>query len=455
MIVGTVVLTHALVLLATSGFARSDDSTRFDCSESALRVHRLSNGVVVLVSHHPIENEYFAVLHRFGLLDDARGESQWTHLLEHLAVRVTDTSELRTDLPTREGVPAGQISVNGETSGHLLRLEAIFPSRDPRRLEDVFPRASAWARFEVALGHSAFEASRAIGEVDFTERNGALHKWALVAWNQAARGATRVDLRGALSSARSEDLAAAATRFRTCEPPVFLFHGGIDPRTAIEFASSIPVWAPTDVGPVEPVVSPPRSGARIEWDLKATAIVGVCEIPARTPRERLAGILAADVLIPVMANGRHARQAARAMIGFEAGTGIAGEQKGRLFLTASAADGVTGERAIEALRSTLSALRVECTDDLDALADRFEGVRDRSFDVRANLRHGGLRGASTPYDGMQAALEAAHHRIHLDAYDHDAVREAYKSLDCEAAAEEFVAWLAEDRWFWLTIEPKP
>lgn len=453
-----VVLAHAGLLSGTNLLADDDDAaaaTRFDCRDSALRIHRLSNGVVVLVSHHPIENEYFAVLHRFGLLDDARGESQWTHLLEHLAVRVTDSSASKTDLPLREGVPAGTISVNGETSGHLLRLEAIFPSTDPRRLEDVFSRASAWTRFEVAVAHSAFEATRAIGEVDFTERSGALHKWALVAWNQAARGATRVELRDALSSARPEELAAAATRFRTCEPPVLLFHGGLDPKTAIEFASSIPVWAPTDARPVEPIVSPPRTGTRIEWDLKTTAIVGVCEIPAETPRERLAGILAAEVLIPVMANGRHGREATRAMIGFEAGTGVAGDRKGRLFITATVADGVPAERAIKAIQATLSALRTENTDDIESLVDRFEGTRDRCFDVRANLRHGGLLGASTPYDGMQAALEAAQLRIQLDAYDHDAVCQAFGSLDCEATATEFVDALAEDRWHWLTIEPKP
>lgn len=166
----------------------------FDLTASAITGHRLENGLVVLVSSRASSDGYFAVFRRHGLLDDSPGETQWSHLLEHLAVRATDTSELRGALPARGSLPPATITVNGETTGRILRLEAIFPADDPARLPDLLPRARSWIDFEIALEHASFEAGRAVQELEVTESAGTAHKWALAAWNQAARGATRVEL---------------------------------------------------------------------------------------------------------------------------------------------------------------------------------------------------------------------------------------------------------------------
>jgi hypothetical protein len=437
------------MITSTIALAACLVADEFSLAGSQLETKMLSNGVVVAIARVECENEYFALFHRGGLLDDDLGETQWSHLLEHLVIRTTDQLDdvFISDQPPPELI----VQPNGETGAHVLRLEAIFRVADAEPLAKLAPRAKAWMQFQIAGDHAAAEAARAIEELNFAERTGHAHKWALAAWNQARRGATTVELRGAIANAKPESLAAAASRMRARHPPLLLLHGGIEAQRAHEFASSIPVAAP------EPGVEDPSRAARslpnpngaVSWDLALDCIVAACDVPAATPTQRLAGLCAAELLQPAFVRAA-ARDLRNPLMVFETGDQAT---TGRLLITALIPPGGNAERARGALERMLAALAAELADDPETAADNLDAVRRRSFGARARITFGKSL-VSDPYAGAQTSIDGAYHRILLGVVDDSQLEAAYREYDPDLAATELGSWLAPERWSWLSLEAK-
>jgi len=133
-----------------------------------------------------------------GLLDDAAGQTQMAHVLEHMLIRSTD----------QEGLSDGEMTFNGETNEVALRLEVIAP---PKQTAAALKKMVGWLQatgFEAAVLEA--EKPKIASELDTTCASGFTHKWAWAAWNQVARrGRSQAAVRGDVMAATAEQVEAA------------------------------------------------------------------------------------------------------------------------------------------------------------------------------------------------------------------------------------------------------
>jgi predicted Zn-dependent peptidase len=134
-----------------------------------------------------------------SLLDDAAGQTQMAHVLEHMLIRSTE----------KEGLSDGEITFNGETNEVALRLEVFAP---PKLAQAGLKKLLGWLQateFDAAVLEA--EKQKIAAEIESTGRNGFTHKWAIAAWNQVARrGRSHAAVRGDVTAATAEQVEAAA-----------------------------------------------------------------------------------------------------------------------------------------------------------------------------------------------------------------------------------------------------
>lgn len=134
-----------------------------------------------------------------GLGHDPRGRTQWSHLLEHMAIRSTDPAEL----------VDGDIRFNGETGDGSLRFDVHAP---PAQAPLAAAKLCAWlGAFEFDPDVLEREKQKIAGELAATVPQGYGHKWATAAWTQVVRhGATDVAVLGDVMAATVEQVAEQA-----------------------------------------------------------------------------------------------------------------------------------------------------------------------------------------------------------------------------------------------------
>lgn len=168
----------------------------------------LDNGIRVALIDAPDANSQvvFSLL-PWGLLDDEKGQTQRSHLAEHILVHSADPTASR---PEVDGVLR-----NGETMSLGMRLET-FSELDSWR--EGLARHATW--LSVAEGDSLTlsallprERSALGAEVLNTTTSGMTHKSAVAAWNQVVRhGAEQVSVGGDSASVSWDALLATMAR---------------------------------------------------------------------------------------------------------------------------------------------------------------------------------------------------------------------------------------------------
>ena len=158
-------------------------------SGSGLQPQRftLENGIrVVLVPMPGSENVSIFTYAPMGMTWDDPGRAQWSHLVEHLAIRSTHA--------------AGTQEANAETLPDHMRLDFYGTLQN---WDEGLSYHAQWLRgTPFSEENLAKERVNANGECGITERNLATHKFAMAAWAQGYRHGRRyVAIKGDLDGA--------------------------------------------------------------------------------------------------------------------------------------------------------------------------------------------------------------------------------------------------------------
>ncbi|HAV64430.1 MAG TPA: hypothetical protein DCY13_18940, partial [Verrucomicrobiales bacterium] len=138
----------------------------------ATTIDTLPNGIRLAVVHFPgSTNVSIFTFLPMGLVHDGPGQTQWSHLIEHLVIRST--------------VPANAGWSNAETLPDHMRLDAYGDTANWREHLAHHVRWMEGAPFNAEVLEA--EKPKVMLECDFTVRQLATHKFALAAWNQRVR----------------------------------------------------------------------------------------------------------------------------------------------------------------------------------------------------------------------------------------------------------------------------
>jgi hypothetical protein len=312
-------LLPAATLRAAPAAATGDPLDRRELS-TGVRLH------VLTVKDAPLQT-FFAMVPTGLALDDA-GRAQWSHLLEHLAIRTTDP----------EGLADGDIRFNGETGDACLRFDVHAPVAQAPL---AAAKLCAWlSAHEFDPGSLATEQQKIAGELGATSPKGYGHKWATAAWAQVVRhGACEVTVQGDVDRATVDAAAAHADRVLRLGKEVAIYAvgpmaaddvsrlfdshlasgGGLDslanalggnPRAS---KTAPPPEETAARGATDPVLAAiPRDAATglalgehvATWDLPRAHVIEWYLLPDATPVERLAAATVSGVIGMALAQDR-------------------------------------------------------------------------------------------------------------------------------------------------------
>jgi predicted Zn-dependent peptidase len=233
------------------------------------QTHSLSNGATlhVLTSKDAPKQATMTFL-PLGLTSDRRDEAQFAHLGEHMMIRSTDPKLLK----------VGSISLNGETTNEVLRLESLA---DPEDWAPALERHIKWLHNRtVDAKVLAREKVRIEGEERGTVPRGLNHKWAAVAWTQYMAGSDHAAVHGDVAAATIEGVRAYLQRIPIRGAIIF----AIGPRTAAEQVERLETTikavtaddekdtaGAADADKKEPEPAPHKPGHRqLTWDFDAS-----------------------------------------------------------------------------------------------------------------------------------------------------------------------------------------
>lgn len=231
----------------------------------------LENGIRVVVVHFPgSENASIFTYLPMGLASDGDGQTQWSHLLEHLVLRST--------------IPAQSQQGNGETLADHMRLDFYGTtenwqeglSHHARWLEGLpFTQASLVAEKPVIYM-----------ECDSVVRSLATHKFAFAAWAQGYRfGRTHAAVKADVDRADvSEAQRYRDERLVVLDKTVVCVVGGLDAETVLPVVTQRLGKISSDATLPAPVEAPGGS-SRMTWDFEAHHVVFTWPMPDVTEED--------------------------------------------------------------------------------------------------------------------------------------------------------------------------
>lgn len=275
----------------------------------------LDNGIRVALVDAPeaASQVVFSIL-PWGLLDDEKGQTQRSHLAEHILVHSADPTS---SLPEVDGVLR-----NGETMSLGMRLETFS---DLGAWREGLARHAQWLSVsqgdsETLSGLLPRERQTLGAEVTATTADGMTHKWAVSAWNQVVRhGAEQVSVGGDAGDVPWDDLLATMTRRVHAGPGVQIVSvGPIDreeQKQAIqELFGTLPArpWkpAPPTLSPAQIRAPGPRAAT---WELDRVQYMVWYPMPDEVAVDRVA----ADALSAVV-NTRLQKRGSLEVMGVQA-----------------------------------------------------------------------------------------------------------------------------------------
>jgi predicted Zn-dependent peptidase len=226
----------------------------------------LTNGIRVVAVHFPgSTNEAIFTYLPMSLTSDGPQQAQWAHLVEHLVIRST--------------VSTNSPSANAETLPDHMRLDFYGSTNN---WQEGIKHVADWLR-GVPFAQATLDAEKpkVNAECDFTAQNFATHKFAMAAWAQgyrhnqnhvAMKGDVLKTTLGEIQKYRNERL-VVVTNVLVCAV------GGIEPAKLLPAFSEKLGAIKSNAKPVAPTKT--HSGDRdITWDLNARHLVVTWPIPA-------------------------------------------------------------------------------------------------------------------------------------------------------------------------------
>ncbi len=216
-----------------------------------------------------------------GLAFDGPGQSQWSHLVEHLVIRST--------------VPADSAQANAETLPDHMRLD-WYGSVD--NWQTGLKHQADWLTgIPFTTENLLAEKPRVNSECDFTARNFATHKFAMAAWNQGYRhGRTNAPLKGDIARATLEEIQKYRNeRLVVLDRAVVCVVGGVKPAQVLT-AFSRRLESAAAAAKVPPRVNTQTVNRDMTWDLAARHLVLTWPIPATDQDDYAALIVAGQWL---------------------------------------------------------------------------------------------------------------------------------------------------------------
>ncbi len=274
-----------------------------------------------------------------GLASDGPGQAQWSHLVEHLAIRST----VATDSP----------AANGETLPDHLRLDWYGATAN---WQEGLAHHRRWleGRRVTPLLLEA-EKTKANAEADFAAQNLATHKFAVAAWNQAYRhGRKHAAVRGDLARATLAEIEQyRQERLAVLDRVLVCAVGGLDAKAALP-AMAKPLGSLKSAA-ATPAPLKPRPGRwDATWDLAARHWLKTWPIPATDSVDYAALSVAAQSLaMRFYADADLQRTAAMTL----AGADLIAPEGNYLYISAALKPGATFAAVEEKIGRHLEALR--------------------------------------------------------------------------------------------------
>jgi hypothetical protein len=226
----------------------------------------LENGIRVILLYIPDSNNVsvFTFL-PMGLVDDGPGQSQWSHLVEHLTIRST--------------VPSGSMEANGETLPDHIRLD--FYGTVNNWQEGISHHAKWLKGVPFTKENLQAEKRQANSECDFVSKRQATHKFAMAAWAQGYRhGQEHAAIKGDINRATLDQIQQYRDKYLFVpNETIVCVVGGIYAKTLKPFISKELGTITSEAKTAEHVKLHPGS-REMSWDLNARHLVLTWPIPA-------------------------------------------------------------------------------------------------------------------------------------------------------------------------------
>ncbi len=256
-------------------------------ASAAVETVSLKNGIKIVLA--PIEDSTDINIITWipmGLCDDAEGQAQWSHLLEHLVV--SSTGEAPFD------------EINAETMHHGMHLDF---SRPAEHWNEGVEHHAKWLTInDFAQKDVDREIQDVIAETENVARAGNSHKFAMAAWAQAVRyGRTHVEILGDVRKADPKRLIECyKERFFARGRPLVVVAGKFD-RAALlaELEARLgKVELPESKKLQEAKPTAAAAPKRITWDLSQSHLIFYWLLPEKMDElQRSAVLLAAPAFM--------------------------------------------------------------------------------------------------------------------------------------------------------------
>jgi len=226
----------------------------------------LENGIRIILLYISDSNNVsvFTFL-PMGLVDDAPGQAQWSHLAEHLTIRTT--------------VPPGSQEANGETLPDHIRLDFYGTVNN---WQEAISHHAKWLKGVPFTKESLRAEKRQVNlECDFVAKRQATHKFAMAAWAQGYRhGQGHATVKGDVNRTTLGQIQQYRDKHLFVpNKTVVCVVGGIDAKTFKPVISKKLGTTTSEAKMAEQVRLHPGS-RKMTWDLNARHLVLTWPIPA-------------------------------------------------------------------------------------------------------------------------------------------------------------------------------
>ncbi|MFQ5809173.1 MAG: M16 family metallopeptidase [Armatimonadota bacterium] len=384
----------------------------------------LANGIRVLVLRFPgSTNASIFTYVPMGLAADGPGQTQWSHLVEHLVIRTT--------------VPLGSQEANAETLPDHMRLDFYGTTAN---WEEGLSHHARWLE-GIAFTEESLAAEKPLvnSECDTVAARQATHKFAMAAWAQGYRcGRTHAAVKGDIERAKLSEIQQYRDGgFAVLDRAVVCIVGGLDAKT-VQPAVTDALGKLTSEAKLPGPVEAPGGSRDMTWDLEARHIALTWPIPGVGAGDYPALLVASQLLMMQLFQD----QELKALTGMAlAGADLTTPEGSFLCVSASLQPGASFEAVRGKLEQHVAALR--SGEQSASQAPQFGRQLSQSM---TSLPDPAMLAAQAPPNMTQAMIEAnvglqyAMHEYRYGAHK-QAVADALAAItasDVQKAAEQYL-----------------
>ncbi|KPK80764.1 MAG: hypothetical protein AMJ81_11340 [Phycisphaerae bacterium SM23_33] len=305
----------------------------------------LDNGLRVVVL--PVAGSKHVSIFTFlpmGLAADGPGQAQWSHLVEHLVIRST--------------IPAGSRQANAETLPDHMRLD-FYGSVDNWR-EGLSHHARWLAGVPFGRKSLAAEKANVLTECDAVARNFATHKFAMAAWAQGCRHASKhAALKADVTRARLEQIQRYRDNHLAVLPKALVcVVGGVNIKTLKPAVAKRLGTIRSSAKAPEPVKLE-HADRDMTWDLDARHLVLTWPIPSLDQPDHPALMAAGGVLAQRLLGDTELKKMTGVAL---AGTDLVTPEGSFFYVSACLRPGASFDEVSKKIHSHLQQIRAQPAD---------------------------------------------------------------------------------------------